>query len=943
MADTTTHDTVGASTLATPLFMPSSPPSRRQNAQSYSPLSAKSPRTVDRAATTTHADDARSPLKQSYSPRSSRASSLERAANDIDARLAQYTVDFSQYPSTQALDDHVDPLAEFKFPHGDDLSDVGGPADFTANLEKYLMGDGDTMEDKHFMDFRDDGHDLSELEPLFDDLEEQEQDLRHLEKEEDENPLPPLPESPAQPRGHSRQNSQRMQQREDTRPPQREQSSQLHQPAIEDEPEPEPELGEYSEFGPPIDMSTPSQFLRRASGFNRDTTHLENIEEDPDDEMEASTTTPSVRRHKTPSPHKQEPSAAGDLRKQILELENKLQDRNEQLEKGRRRVLEAASAGEQIKHLQGELQRKSALLDEFYANRTDETILREQVHMLQKQNEERETFLHKSTINASELSALQKQISDMQKELQNRASSHPNLDAERLDTIAYLRQQLDLAQEQLRKRDATLDETIAKLKEVTDAKEQQLREKNTEVDELKAQISSHLLEIEKLDTELENVNQAYETLEEQIVTLETKNRPLEEKNSTLEADLTRAQTQVTAQENALKAMAADLPLETGGNTYTEILELIKDLGQPSQGSRILNPGSSRKDPEEQRQDQSQDYDQAPGEELKRLRDELSKLQSELTEANSAKKTLELQLSRSEDQAVEAQTLIHSIETESTRLSKRADDLRSNLTKTQQELTQMKEERTKALETIDRLQKEQQQQQQQEDEKKKQTRQQQLQNQQLSPPPSPPVPQPQQQQQSLQLQRQKEQELLEQTHSLHSELRTLKATHAAELAKLRELLAATEHRESRYKAQAGSLREQRERHQSESRALHLQVEHLESVLATKEETAAAVDERIARSVEKREKEWQRRVELLLKERERMGRALMWSWGEKEFGGGGASGGNSGSGTGKGNLAVGADEKGRRKQGYRYKYAVSSPGQVSTSVSSLSRRGESGKRA
>ncbi|RAH73708.1 putative spindle pole body associated protein SnaD, partial [Aspergillus aculeatinus CBS 121060] len=886
MADTTTHDTVGASTLATPLFMPSSPPSRRQNAQSYSPLSAKSPRTVDRVATTTYADDARSPLKQSYSPRSSRASSLERAANDIDARLAQYTVDFSQYPSTQALDDHVDPLAEFKFPHEDDLSDVGGPADFTANLEKYLMDDGDTMEDKHFMDFRHDGHDLSELEPLFDDLEEQERDLRHLEKEEDENPLPPLPESPAQPRGHSRQNSQRMQQREDTRPPQREQSSQLHQPAIEDEPEPEPELGEYSEFGPPIDMSTPSQFLRRASGFNRDTTHLENIEEDPDDEMEASTTTPSVRRHKTPSPHKQEPSTAGDLRKQILELENKLQDRNEQLEKGRRRVLEAASAGEQIKHLQGELQRKSALLDEFYANRTDETILREQVHMLQKQNEERETFLHKSTINASELSALQKQISDMQKELQDRGSSHPNLDAERLDTIAYLRQQLDLAQEQLRKRDATLDETIAKLKEVTDAKEQQLREKNTEVDELKAQISSHLLEIEKLDTELENVNQAYETLEERIVTLETKNRPLEEKNSTLEADLTRAQTQVTAQENALKAMAADLPLETGGNTYTEILELIKDLGQPSQGSRILNPGSSRKDPEEQQ--------------LKRLRDELSKLQSELTEANSAKRTLELQLSRSEDQAVEAQTLIHSIETESTRLSKRADDLRSNLTKTQQELTQMKEERTKALEAIDRLQKEQQQR--QEDEKKKQTRQQQLQNQQLSPPPSPPVPQPQQQQQSLQLQRQKEQELLEQTHSLQSELRTLKATHAAELAKLRELLAATEHRESRYKAQAGSLREQRERHQSESRALRLQVEHLESVLATKEETAAAVDERIARSVEKREKEWQRRVELLLKERERMGRALMWSWGEKEFGGGGGA----------------TDEKGRRKQGYRYKY-------------------------
>ncbi|PYH42756.1 putative spindle pole body associated protein SnaD [Aspergillus saccharolyticus JOP 1030-1] len=903
MADTTTHDTVGASTLATtPLFMPSSPPSHRQNAQSYSPLSAKSPRTVDRTATITHhPDDANSPLKQSYSPRSSRASSLERAANDIDARLARYSVDFSQFPSIQALDEDVDPLAEFKFPHEDNLSDVGGPEDFTANLEKYLMSDGDTMDDKHFMDFREDIHDLSELEPLFDDLEERERDLHRAENKEDGKPRPPPPESPVQPQGHHRQNSQGMQKQQDIHQPQREQSAQSHQPAVEDEPEPEPELGEYSEFGPPIDMSTPSQFLRRAGGLNRDITHLEDIEEDPDDEPAVSTATPSVRRHKTPSSRKEEPSTARDLRKQVVELQDKLQKRDEQLEKNRRRVLEAASAGEQIKHLQGELQRKSALLDELYANRTDETILREQVHLLQKQSEERETFLHKSTINASELSALQKQIGDMQKDMQARGSSHPDLDAERLDTIAYLRQQLDLAQEQLRKRDATLDGTTTKLKEVTSDKDQQLREKNAIIDELRAQVSNHLLEVGRLETELQKVNRAHDTLHERIVTLETRNRPLEEKNSTLEADLTRAQTQVTAQENALMAMAADLPLESGGNTYTEILELIKDLGQPSQGARDFV--SLVKDQGQQGQNPAHDQDQSMSEELKRVQDELSKLRTELIEANSAKKTLEMQLSRSEDQAVEAQTLIHSIETESTRLSKRADDLRSNLSKAQQELTQMKEERSKAMETIDRLQKEQ-----QHETEKKQTRQQQLQKQQLSPPPSPPVPR---QQQDLNPQRQKEKEILEQTQSLQ-------ATHAAEVAKLRELLTEYEHREPRYKMRVTSLLSQRERQQSENRTLRAKVEQLESVLAAKEETAAAVDERIARSVEKREKEWQRRIELLLKERERMGRALMWSWGEKEVGGE------------KENLAVTEDEKRRSKQGYRYKYAVSGPKPVSTPV-------------
>jgi hypothetical protein len=41
-------------------------------------------------------------------------------------------------------------------------------------------------------------------------------------------------------------------------------------------------------------------------------------------------------------------------------------------------------------------------------------------------------------------------------------------------------------------------------------------------------------------------------------------------------------------------------------------------------------------------------------------------------------------------------------------------------------------------------------------------------------------------------------------------------------------------------------------------------------------------RITKSVEKREKEWERRVDLLLKEREKMSKALLWAWGEKEVG-------------------------------------------------------------
>ena len=68
----------------------------------------------------------------------------------------------------------------------------------------------------------------------------------------------------------------------------------------------------------------------------------------------------------------------------------------------------------------------------------------------------------------------------------------------------------------------------------------------------------------------------------------------------------------------------------------------------------------------------------------------------------------------------------------------------------------------------------------------------------------------------------------------------------------------------------------------------------------------MDAKIARSVEKREKEWEKRVELLLRERERMGKALLWTWGEKEVGD-------------KEGVNIHGEDGRKVRQGYRYKYA------------------------
>ncbi|KAF7588545.1 hypothetical protein BBP40_005534 [Aspergillus hancockii] len=792
MADTTSHDTVGASTLAMPLFMPSSPP-HPDHSPLGSPARARSP-IVHRD----YIDDARSPTG---SPPSSRASSLDRAAKELDARLAEYTVDFNQFPSGQLShdDQNEESLGEPKLPYDDELSDVGGPEDFTANLEKYLMGDDDTFDHKDSKDFR----------------EEKE------EEEEEEGDDEPVPEEQEPPRAQSPEQKPQEQPQD---------SSHLQQPAVEDE----GDLGEYSEFAP-VDMSTPSHLLRRGNALSKEVTQLDNIEEDPDDEPDMART-PTVRRHKS-TRSADEPDMKDDLLRQIAELKQAVQERDEQLEKNHRRVLEAASAGEQIKHLQAELQKKTVLLDEVHAKRNDDVLLRERIQLLQKQNEEKESLLQRSSVNESGLSSLQEQITDMRKELQNRPA-RTDIDVERLETIANLRQQLDLAHEQLKKRDATLDEALAKLEEVTTTKEVQLREKITEIDGFKAQIDDHLLEIQKLEAEIDRANREYRTLEDRIATLEIKNRPLEEKNSTLEADLSRAQSQVTAHENALKAMAADLPWETGRSTYMNILDLIDQI----------NPG--------------EDVPKEAGSmehETEQLRDEITKLQTELGEALSSQKALEAQQKLSQEQAAEAQTLINSIEGENTHLSKRAEELKSNLDKANCELNELKKEYSEAQDTIQRLQEE------------KNT-------QQPSPHPSPPTTH--QKETTLEEIHQAQLQSLQTAHA--TSVSTLHASHAASTRKLRNLLATAEKQEAKLRSELQSLRNSRSTQESEMKSLRAEIKRLEDVIIVKDETAAALDKRIAQSVEHREKEWDHRIQTVLAERDRLGKALLHTLGQKELG-------------------------------------------------------------
>ncbi|KAJ5442070.1 hypothetical protein N7445_005077 [Penicillium cf. griseofulvum] len=835
----TSHDTIGQSTLVTPLFMPSSPP-QHPSSPLGSPSTAQTPTTAQTPATERvathhsnqghghaagdefHSDNEMKHVSRPASPRSPTGS-------DLDARLADYTLDFDNFPSGHfALDGNEETLPPFH-QDVDKLSDVGGPEDFTANMEKYLMGD-----------------------------------LEDGENHEDESEAV---------YGSVRRSFPKSK-----------------QPAIEEE----ADSGEYSEFGPPVDMSTPSHLLHRTSALPKDSTHLEGIEEYPDDDEAQDPASPSVRKLSDASSHAPE-ERNEDLRQQIAQLKQSLKERDDQLQINHSRVLEAVSAGEQIRHLQTELQRKNALLDEVHAKGSDEAILREQIQSLQKKNEEHEKLLRQSSMNATDLNPLLNQIREMQQQLQDRDSQSP-LDKERLENIAHLRQQLSHSQEQVRKRDETIDETFTKLKEVTRIKDAQIQERNSEIDQLQAQIDDYGLENEKLESELERAHNDYQVLEERFIDLETRNRPLEEKNTTLEANLTRVQSHMEAQESALKAAAADLPI-SGHSTYSEILDLIKDLGPGDPASPLHSPSKDKFVDAQGMQQQQQ-----PG------MPNIASLQQEIQELSAAQKAADTEAARLREQATEAQTLIKNIEAENSRLSNRVGELTTALNKSQNDLIQSQEQHAESLETIARLQ---------EDKIAEPP----------SPPPSPPTargalnPEPRGPDTAmLEANHQSQLRSLNTAHS--TAVSTLRASHAESMRKIRNLLTAAEQRETNLRSDLETLRTSsttsethlRKSFKSELRRLEAVIAAKDDVIAAKDETAAAIDQRIALSVDKREREWERRIDLLLKERDRMAKALMMSWGEKELGRAPLT-------EGKENRRRDRDRDGDVKSGqaYRYKYA------------------------
>jgi DNA repair exonuclease SbcCD ATPase subunit len=587
---------------------------------------------------------------------------------------------------------------------------------------------------------------------------------------------------------------------------------------LPDSPSPRPrhhhhhEEGEESEFGPPVDMSTPSHLMWRknASLGRGEETRLEDIEE----------TFPS-------SPEKEDGKGGNGLEESrtfttvLREIEYLHEQRRDRDEKIRQNEKKLASITEEVEFLREELQRKSSLLTEANAKVGEEAALREQLKQQHEQNEKRATS-----------------------------------DEDDARELVKLRKELEDARDQLKKRDEALEESGTKLSELTASSELRQRQKNTEIEDLKAQINERELEITEAEDEMAEMKGQYDIFKDRIDTLETRNSPLEEKNILLEKELNLAKVELVAQKNALSNLATELSIEIERKEYKEIVSSIQRLFQERKKS-----------------------DQGSSTEIEELKGKLDKAQSSLQQHAADKQLAEAEWRRSQDLLGESRSLITTIEGENTRLAAQIQELKSSLTKTREETNLLKEQ---------------------------------------PPPPVIQTPNNSDQINALHESHRAETQTLRDTH-MHA-TRDLHTSYNDTIRHLRSLLSATEKRESELHNQLLTTQSSTSSQSNEIASLKTQVQQLQSTLALKEEASADMDKLIARSIEKREREWERRTEVLLKERDKMGKALMWAWGEKEVGKTSSSSRHAKKSEGAAEPAGEKHEK--HGQGYRYKYVVRS---------------------
>jgi chromosome segregation ATPase len=385
--------------------------------------------------------------------------------------------------------------------------------------------------------------------------------------------------------------------------------------------------------------------------------------------------------------------------------------------------------------------------------------------------------------------------------------------------ISSLQRQIEQSREQLRQKDKSLEEVTAKLTEALTASQGQLNEKTAEIDQLKTQQDDQYLEIDRLDSELDTVTRRNDVLEERTASLRRKIQQLEAQTNSLQSELSVAKEDIDSKSNAVKMLADDLSLDVNNKSFVEIIDVLKISYEAS--------GLGHRD------------------EVKQLKKELSETQQGLSESR---------------------VLITAIRGENAQLSSRVDAVTPELGRLKETLASTIEERDQGLLTLDRLRRE--------IDARKQTS-----------PSASSAPAPSTAKCHV------DHGALHETHKAEltalqiaqaSEVAVLRNSHTETISTLHSLLAAASDREAAIQSELLSLRATSSSHEKQIANLTAERERFEAVIEAKSAAASAIDLKFAHVLKKREEEWEARVEGLVRDRERIGKVLMWTWGEKEVG-------------------------------------------------------------
>ena len=618
---------------------------------------------------------------------------------------------------------------------------------------------------------------------------------------------------------------------------------------------------EYSEFDPPLDMSTPAHILARRKSQSNDESILKTDEH----------TRMLYEGSSKIAPVPEEPELEDhdvDFQAEVVRLKDELRKKDEIIQANEKRVLDAASVAQQIRHLQTELQKQSSLLKDREALEKANCAQQDEINYLKSELETKNKQLGKKSDELERLKSTRQQeeswvagtAAEEQRNKQIKAKSAQS-------DLSFLRDQLE-------EKNKALDQTSSKFQETMSAHETRLQEKIAEIDILKAQQGEQCLELDRLDSELDAVMRERDYLQKRTEDLDKIIHHMETQLDSLKAELSQLKSRADTEFNALKSLATGVSVDVEDQSSMAIIGSLKtfyESNRKSAPSKVVSFDVQEKSDRE-----------------------LGDLHDQLQESTSLTRILNLQLESTKEELVESKSLGSTLQRANSHLEARIEELMTEKSKLHANLLKLTDERDGAMRTLDEL------------------RSQTDAYQQPSPPSSP----------HLDSKERKFQEAFEAASLAHqAEVRSIQSAHATTLSAIRDshtettqslhaLLSAAQQRETELQAELIALRKTAASKESEMTVLKCEKDRLESVIEAKDATATAMDTKFANVLKKREEIWESRVERLLGDRERMSKVLLWTWGEKEIG------------VGKKREAIGSRKsKGSRsenRQGYKYKY-------------------------